>query len=298
MYSLLPYYYVIEPTNICNFKCGICPHSIEWEKREQGMMEMSLFRHILDQISDTAKVIQLYWMGEPLLHKNIIQMISLAKEQSNAKVIISTNGSMLTPDLSDNLIRSGLDELVVSVDACESQQIYGAIRVGGCLENLNNNIQYLLLHKKNMDVVLQFIDMYINKSEMMLFLDKWKSYDCKIEISCLYTWSNQIPALNYASDNLSPVIKKKRIPCADLWNKMCIHWNGEVSACCFDYDNKLPLGNCKKTSLMQLWNGDRVNQLREQQMCGIYDKRLCKQCDAWAEPDEYFDMYHINGENI
>lgn len=293
MHLSLPSYYIIEPTNICNFRCPICPNSLTEDRAASGMMSLDLFDSILNQISDKAEVIQLYWMGEPLLNENIYQMIEECKCRTQAKVIISTNGSLLSFEVIKKLVDCGLDEIIVSMDACESQEIYGKIRVGGDIEILNENIKNLILNKGNMSVVLQFIDLYSNQSEKEKFINKWNTFDCKIEISCLYTWANQIPSLNLASDNLSPVLKKKRVPCADLWNKIAIHWDGHISACCFDYANKLIIGDCRNTSLAAIWNSDFANKLREQHLQGKYLLKPCLCCDAWAEPDEYEEMYHL-----
>lgn len=289
----LPFYYIIEPTNICNFNCSICPNSLVTNQATSGMMSLDLFDCILSQVTESARVIQLYWLGEPLLNKNIFRMIQKCKQRTHAKIIISTNGSLLSSEVSKRLVDSGLDEIIISVDACESQDIYGKIRTGGDIKSLNDNIQSLLLNKGSMSVVLQFIDMYINQPEKEKFLNKWKPFECKREISCLYTWANQIPSLNLASDNLSPVLRKRRVPCADLWNKMAIHWDGSISACCFDYANKLVIGNCVDTLLEDIWNNSYANNLRNQHMRGKNLLEPCSHCDAWAEPEEYERMYHL-----
>ena len=290
---LLPPYYVIEPTDICNFRCSICPHSQEWNNTQHGIMDLSLFKRIVSQIADSASVIQLYWMGEPLLNPNIIEMIAFCKQTTKAKVIISTNGSLLSHSIVTKLVDSGLDELIISVDACDKQEIYSQIRIGGNLAQLNSNIEYLLSNKGDLHVVLQFIDMYLNKTEKEPFLRKWGGKQCDIDISCLYSWSNQLPWLNSLSDNLSPVRNKQRIPCADLWKKMVIHWNGDISICCFDFENKIFLGNCKETSFVDIWNNEIISKQRIDQREGVYDERLCRYCDSWAEPFEYEEMYHI-----
>lgn len=284
----LPPYYIIEATNLCNFRCPICPNSIY--ESDKGIMDMNLFESILEQISASAKVIQLYWMGEPLIDESIYQKICMAKSMTQAKTIISTNGSMLTGENARKLRDSGLDEIIISVDACDSENVYAQIRTGGNLKNLIENIEKLLADCGNLKVFLQFIDLYINKGEKRGFLEKWKS--CNIEISCLYSWANQIPALNLASDNLSPVRGKVRKPCADLWNKVAIHWNGVVSACCFDFSDTIHLGDCKAQSLYEIWNGKAAKKLRNEHLDGIY-RAVCTECDAWAEPDEYEAMFHL-----
>ena len=284
----LPPYYIIESTNHCNFYCPICPNA--FYKHEKGHMDKRLLMKILDQISESARVIQLYWLGEPLLDDTIFEKVKLCKTMTTAKVILSTNGSLLTEKYTLRLCESGLDELIVSVDACESQEIYGKIRAGGNLKLLNENLETLLKYCGRMKVVLQFIDMFVNKCEKDAFLNKWKY--CHTEISCLYTWANQIPALNLSSDHLSPVREKKRMPCADLWTKMAIHWNGAVSACCFDFADHIHLGNCTEETLFAIWNGEMVKKIRQEHQRGYYSG-LCKKCDAWAEIDEYEDMFHL-----
>lgn len=57
--SLLePKYYIIEPTNVCNYKCSICSNRL-YSKEEQGYMDWALFVRLLSQINDCAQVIQL-----------------------------------------------------------------------------------------------------------------------------------------------------------------------------------------------------------------------------------------------
>ena len=145
-----------------------------------------------------------------------------------------------------------------------------------------------------MHVVLKFIDMYINKGEREAFINKWRNADCDIIFSCLYTWANQIPSLTLASDHLSPVCKRNRVPCADLWNKLTINHKGLVSVCCFDWRLSSVLGNCAIDTLLDIWNGDIINRIREFHEEGNYHQiPLCRDCDAWAVPEEYKEMYNL-----
>lgn len=289
----LPKYYIIESTNTCNFQCSICPNSLS-RKMEKGNISLELCDKLLSQISSVAEVIQLYWLGEPLLNPDIFELINRCKRKTKAKVMLSTNGSLLTEQIIQSLIDSGLDEMIISVDACECQDVYSSIRVGGDINKLNSNIEMLLKKNKRIKITLQFIDMYVNRFEKQGFIDRWKKYDCQLEISCLYTWANQIPSLNLASDNLSPVIMKERVPCADLYNKMAIHWDGIVSACCFDFDNKLVIGDSNIKSLIDIWNDEPINKIRRMHEQGSFNKVTpCNHCDAWAEPDEYETLFHL-----
>lgn len=292
----LPKYYIVEPTNFCNFTCPICPNN-QYTRENQGNMEMDLFVTIIEQIKKVAEVIQLYWMGEPLLNPSIYDMIKYCKNNTCAKVMISTNGSNLSPESIDLLIESGLDEIIISVDASDSQEIYESIRVGGDLSELNSTIRLLLKHNEHLHVVLQFIDLYINRTEKASFLHRWRDKNCSLQVSCLYTWANQIPSLNLASDNLSPVAKKQRVPCADLWNKLSIHWNGLVSTCCFDWNFTQVIGNCYDNRLIDIWNSGVIRTFRNKHLNLDFSAMpLCLNCDSWAEPEEYISLYHLGNE--
>lgn len=290
----LPKYYVIEPTNYCNYRCDICPNKLI-DSKQKGYMTMSTFKNIVLQISNVAEVIQLYWLGEPLLHSDIFEMISFCKKNTKAKIMLSTNGSFLSEEVTQNLIKSNLDEIIISLDAYESQQIYSKIRTGGNLSFVKKNIDYFIKKNHKIHIIIQFIDMYLNESEKQQFINYWKNdKQCDFSIQCLYTWANQLPELNDMSSNLSPIRDSPRKPCADLWNKMCIKWNGDVSLCCFDWKGLYIFGNTNSKDLFSIWNCNDLQNLRNKHLqCDFTDIVLCKSCDSWATEDEYNSIYHL-----
>src|SRR5574344_1031494 len=81
----------IEITNICNKNCSFC--SID--KRSKKEMTVQEFEHVLKEIKPYTNYIYLHVKGEPLLHSNFSEIISLAEEY-NFKVNITTNGTLLT----------------------------------------------------------------------------------------------------------------------------------------------------------------------------------------------------------
>ena len=75
-------------------------------------MPLNLFKKIIDQIRDYAMTIKLSYLGEPLLNSNLFDMIAYAKENSNARVTLFTNGTLMTHQVSVDIVESGLDEIV------------------------------------------------------------------------------------------------------------------------------------------------------------------------------------------
>lgn len=283
--SIMPSFYIIEPTNYCNYSCPICPNRL-YVDHEKGYMSFDLFEKIVLQIKAFADIIQLYWVGEPLLHPRIFDMISYCKANTRAKVMISTNGSLLSEDNCRKLVASGLDKLIVSMDAADSNEVYNAMRTCGDIAKLNTNVTHLMSYANQLDITLQFILTNVNEIEKDKFVKKWESYGVKISVQCLYTWANQLPELNDFSHYKSPMIGQARVPCADLWYKIAIHWNGYVSRCCFDWSFKNIIGNLNSMTIREVWNASKLHSLRDCHQKLNFDT-LCKECDAWATEQEY-----------
>lgn len=286
--EILPAIYVIEPTNVCNLNCLMCPNS---EMTDKGFMSFGLFRQITDQIKASAKTILLYFTGEPLLHKKIIEMIKLCKKETKANVIVSTNATVLDSGLSQELIGSGLDTLVVSIDG-NSKETYKKIKQGAKFENVCNNILNFIDIKKNKDnpeLYVKLIRMKQNRNEIDDFIKRWQVYPCKILISDLSSWAGQFFKLYELMDNVYLGPKKSHKPCADLWFKMIINYRGDVVQCCYDFGGKHILGNVRLQRICEIWNSDLMRNIRKiHKENKYYNIPLCKSCREWSdEEDEY-----------
>lgn len=286
----LPPFYIMEPTNFCNYECVMCPNRF-YKNKDLGIMSLSLFKRIIDEISKYAVYIQLYWMGEPLLNKNIAYMIKYIKSSTKAKVIMSTNGSLLTPQIIELLCESGLDTIIISLDAIDSQNIYSKIRCGGDIENVINNTEFLLQNNNSMKVILQMLCFKDNCFEREKIVKRFKKYNYELRLSWLDTWAGMFPEIADMADEISPMRHKERGPCADLWYKATIHWDGSLALCCHDWNWQLNLGNVGETSLYQLWNSENMKKLRLLHTQRCFDQiPLCRNCIEWAIVDEYYEF--------
>jgi MoaA/NifB/PqqE/SkfB family radical SAM enzyme len=230
-------------------------------------------------------------MGEPFLSPNLFNMIDYISKNSKAKIIISTNGSLLDDNLIDKIIQSDIYKLIISLDAAKSQSIYEKIRIGGNLATVSNNVSRLLKKNTNIKIDLQFIDFNINKGEREEFQKMWSDKDCRLTYSWLNTWANQFSELKAETYYSSPNSLVQRMPCSDLWYKMSVHWNGIVSICCYDWNFKSIFGDLRENSVKTIWNSDLINQFRHFHKNTQLDKMpLCSHCDEWATVEEYKDI--------
>jgi len=68
-----------------------------------------------------------------------------------------------------------------------------------------------------------------------------------------------------------------------------IHWNGDFSICCDDWDRKAVLGNVNNQSIHDIWNSPKLKEFRKLHLSGQCDRiALCKNCNVWAEYEDFF----------
>jgi len=65
---------MIEPTNICNLKCPMCPSGNGSLKREKGYMDFPLFQKIIDEIAKKIFSGCFVESSEPFLNKDFLKM--------------------------------------------------------------------------------------------------------------------------------------------------------------------------------------------------------------------------------
>ncbi len=138
-----PLHLLVEVTSKCNLSCKMC--NIHYSNRRGEDINGKLLEATY-VLANTAKVIQPFGLGEPLLHPGISEIISIYKSRG-AFVSIVSNGMLLNPVLSERIIESGLDQLVISIDAAD-EKLFKEIRRGADLKIIIKNIQLLNEIKK------------------------------------------------------------------------------------------------------------------------------------------------------
>ncbi|MBN2042135.1 MAG: radical SAM protein [Spirochaetes bacterium] len=139
----------IEPTTRCNLDCKTCIRNV-WDE-PQGSMSEEVFTKIMKGLDDFSPVPDVFFggFGEPLVHPRILQMISEAKSRGSFVELI-TNGTLLTKEMSKNLIDAGLDMIWVSLDGATPES-YADVRMGAELPNVLENMKefHVLRLRKN-----------------------------------------------------------------------------------------------------------------------------------------------------
>ena len=110
----------IEPTSHCNLNCSMCFRNT-WFDETYGEMSLDLYKKVIRDLPPTVESIVFGGMGEPLFHKDIIEMVRLASGKAPS-VELLTNGTLLDAPMSRTLIDAGLSMLWVSMDSFEPNE--------------------------------------------------------------------------------------------------------------------------------------------------------------------------------
>jgi MoaA/NifB/PqqE/SkfB family radical SAM enzyme len=166
--SGLPYIVLLDPTNVCNLKCPVCPTPQGKLLHPSGRVSVKNFEALVDRIAPHTYRLILYNWGEPFLHRQIIQMLAYA-DRKKISTSISSNLNLLPREGAEALVLSGLDDLIVSCDGL-SQETYERYRVGGDLAKLVANMNAIKQAKKklgrsNPNIEFQFLVFRHNEHE-------------------------------------------------------------------------------------------------------------------------------------
>ena len=67
--------------------------------------------------------------------------------------------------------------------------------------------------------------------------------------------------------------------CQHPWMSMTIKSNGEAAMCMEDFNNEIILGDVRKESLYDIWNGDKYRQFRKDHFELTHGIKCIEECD-------------------
>ena len=164
-----PSHLIIDITNICTLKCTLCPTGAGLPGRKKGMMPLATFKRIIDEAGRYLISIDLFNWGEPLLNSDVYEMIAYAHKR-HIVTSVSSNFQHFSEKAAEQLISSGLDILILSIDGA-SQESYEKYRVGGDFRKAIDHVSLVVKKKRESGSVhphicWQFLVMRHNEHEV------------------------------------------------------------------------------------------------------------------------------------
>lgn len=266
-----PYSMFIDVCNACNFKCKFC--AVQYAKKELKFKRMCMtyenFKKIIDDLkgfSQPLKMMRLYGNGEPLLNKDLPKMIEYAKKSGVTEwVEIVTNASLLSPELNKELADSGLDRIRISIEGLDAESYEQISSAKIDWDNFVGNIRDFYNNKKQCEVYIKTVDAAVQEHQNeekffstfgdicdKIFVENiaplWAGYD-KLETDFSISKEKGLNGL--------PV--KDVAVCPFPFYTCMINPDGEVTACCADWERKIFYGNALEENICDIWNGKKHN---------------------------------------
>ena len=289
-----PIVLMVEPTNICNLQCPMCPSGNGGLSRPRGSMAFDAFRRVFDQQARDLLLLMLWNQGEPFINKDLVKMIRLARSHG-VPTITSTNGHFVrTASGAEAIVGSGLDELIVSLDGA-TPETYVQYRVGGDFGRVLSAVRLIRDAKSRMAsesplVHLQFIIMKHNEGEIDaarriakdLGADRLSLKTAQVyteeEAKRFLPLNERYSRYRYGGNGLT-MNGRNRNTCRHLWYSTVVNWDGVVSPCCFDKDAHYGLGDALNGQAFgDIWRGRSYTEFRNTILRDRASVPICGNC--------------------
>lgn len=299
-----PLFVSVEPAAVCQLRCPECPvgqKSVsETIRQRSGLMPLEVFRRVLAECRDTAWVMQFYFQGEPLLNKDLPQMIREAHE-AGLYTIVSTNAQAMTQEMAQAFVESGLDRIIISMDGLTNES-YNAYRIGGSLDKCKAALRYLREAKEQFQISnflsfrndcfkfqieLQVLRLRSNEHEWAAFKKQYKALGADrlvFKTAQLYDYANGHPLMpsnpKYSRyvQGKDGLYHRRRLSkgCFRVWSGCVITTTGEVLPCCYDKTHAYAYGNIMNTRMRELFGNEKAITFR--QAAFRQTPKICQEC--------------------
>ncbi len=288
-----PFVVQLFPIYACNFKCEYCIFSVDKKKRhfisDKPVMDFDLFKKCVDEFvlfPDKIKVLRFVGIGEPLLHKNIADMVAYAVSKKVAHTLeILTNGLLLTPKMSDSLISAGLLRIVVSLQGTSKEKYREICGANIDFDKFVENLRYFHSHKSNVKMYVKIVDCALGgKDDERKFYEIFGSVCDNLAIEHIVPIH---PEVNYKRLKIGgdmsltqfglPVSELKI--CPQPFFHMQINPDGKVVPC-YSWDYPEIMGDCNNQSAYEIWNGKQFQNFRRRMLDGRNGVcNVCAECN-------------------
>ena len=292
--NIYPVFVSVEITNYCNLHCPECPVGrSKFSKTKKISFDSLLYKKMIDELKPTLEHIILYFQGEPFLNNRLPDLIKYAHD-SRIYTSTSTNGQFLNEKTAKEIVLSGLDKIIISIDG-STQPVYETYRVGGNLQKAIDGIIYLNEWKKSLESItplieIQFLVLKSNEHQMNEMQKMAKSLHVDrltFKTAQLYDFENGSAFLTtksryarYKKTVDGTYILKGKQPnhCWRLWTGAVINVDGEILPCCFDKTSEYSFGNILEYSFLSCWQNKKAFSFRDKIIKNRKQFDMCRNC--------------------
>ena len=272
---------IVDLCEVCNYECIHCPQ-VEFKK--SGLFTGAYFdeemnKKMVDEIAmyGIGKTQQIRYTaaGEPLLHPKLIEILKYAVENSKTFVSLTTNGSLMTQQMIEDLLDMQIGLIDFSLDAFHDDT-YAEIRRKGNLKIVRENVLHILKRRKEKGSKTKIVVSFVEQEKNIAERDEFKKYweEQGIDFVVLRKCHSAGGYLYHKSENV------KIQPCVYPWERLELKPNGSVEFCSTSwFNNTVICDNFNTSTIRDIWNGPEYKQLRKEHLENKFEKyTVCADC--------------------
>ncbi|MCE3296458.1 MAG: radical protein [Crocinitomicaceae bacterium] len=294
----LPFTLSIEPTTACNLGCPECPSGLKQFTRPTGKIDLASNKRIIEQVGKQLFYINYYFQGEPFLNPDFLELVKEAKKH-RIYTATSTNAHFINRDKAREIVNSGLDRLIISIDGT-TQETYENYRVHGKLEKVLEASRLLVEAKKELNsptphLIFQFLVVKPNEhqvEDVFKLADATGIDEVRLKSAQVYDYEHGNPLIP-ENEKYARYVRKKdgtfRLKaetgnhCWRMWSSCVLTWDAQVVPCCFDKDATIRLGSVLKEDFKNIWNSKKYANFRQQILGGRNEIEICRNCSEGSK---------------
>lgn len=262
----------IEITNICNLNCSFCAKN----KREPRWMRPEEFSHIVEQLLPYTKYIYLHVLGEPLLHPQVDEILTIAKQKGMQ--VNMTSNVILLPEKVD-ILKGNIRQLNMSLHSMPKQDgihtadyIQNCLIYGDKLAEAGTYISYRLWNMKQGRV----------DEDTKAIMDQIaRHYHVDITIGEKQRLSER-RFLHFEEEFAWPNMQRECIAnvgtCYGMRSMCAILVDGSVVPCCLDSEGACTLGNIFHEDLKDILAKERCQKMLDGFQKHVLVEPICQRC--------------------
>ncbi len=294
----LPFTVSIEPTTACNLACPECPSGLKQFSRPTGKIDLKVNQKLIQSLGKQLFYINYYFQGEPFLHPQFLELIKEAKK-NRIYTATSTNAHFLNTQKATEIVESGLDRLIISIDGL-TQKTYESYRVNGKLSQVIEGAKWMVEAKKKANsstphLIFQFLVVKPNEHEIPAVFELAKELgidEVRLKSAQIYNYEKGNPLIpeneKYSRyKRKSDGTYKLKYPtgnhCWRMWSSCVITWDANVVPCCFDKDASYVLGSAAKDDFIRIWKSPKYQDFRLAILTNRNQIDICRNCSEGSK---------------
>lgn len=270
----------LEISNVCNLQCTFCPEV----ERDHEFMNVELFSQVLSQVKPLVDEVTLHVMGEPMAHPKFFEFLKVAHELG-VPINLTTNGTLVSDRLLEdssirqinfslqsfeaNFPKAGIETYLEKIFSFTkralSKNIYINFRIWN-LNSLNETSKNISIFEKAAKY-FEVPEIDLNQIDIRFRKNKKITDRLYFHFDSHFQWPN--PA---------DPIRSQTGFCYGLQSHFGILADGTVIPCCLDKEGRIPLGNCKDTSVEEILSSPRSLKIIAGFQSGKLVEDLCQKC--------------------